>query len=384
MAFRDQYAIAGLGLTAFGRLPGRSAVSIKAEAITRAIQDAGLQLTDIDGLISQQDIGVADSGGDLPRRLGIQPKFFWTLIAGGTSAMSSILAACGAIQAGLARHVVCFCGANTLTASSVVGSSRSTVSTPGAYGFFGPLADHALMARRHMALYGTTKEQLGAVAVGMRENANRRPEAQMYARPLTMEEYRLAPPIVEPFGRPDCCLNSDGGAAVVVTLASRARDLPGPTVLISGIGLGHQVRQYQMKTNYVAFATADAMTPAFREAGVERGDLDFCQLYEPFSIGVIVQLEDLGFCGKGEGGPFVAAGHARLDGSIPVNTGGGQASWCYLQGYTPLSEAILQLTDRGGATQLPKADLGLVTGHGGTNANPMMYSDGCLILRRDR
>ncbi len=112
------------------------------------------------------------------------------------------------------------------------------MSTPGAYGFFGPLADHALMARRHMALYGTTKEHLGAVAVGMRENANRRPEAQMYARPLTMEEYLLSPPIVEPFGRPDCCLNSDGGAAVVVTSAERARDLPGPTVLISGIGLG--------------------------------------------------------------------------------------------------------------------------------------------------
>src|ERR1700760_2309679 len=109
MAFRDQYAIAGLGLTAFGRLPGRSAVSIKAEAITRAIQDAGLQLTDIDGLISQQDIGVTDNGGDLPRRMGIQPRFFWTLIAGGTSAMSSVLAACGAIHSGLAQHVVCFC-----------------------------------------------------------------------------------------------------------------------------------------------------------------------------------------------------------------------------------------------------------------------------------
>jgi acetyl-CoA acetyltransferase len=154
-------------------------------------------------------------------------------------------------------------------------------------------------------------------------------------------------------------------------------------VLVSGIGLGHQVRQYQMKTNYVSYATGDAMVPAFREAGIQLGDVDFCELYEPFSIGVIVQLEDLGFCEKGEGGPFVAAGNARLDGSIPVNTSGGQASWCYLQGYTPLAEAILQLSDRGGATQLSKANVALVTGHGGTNANPMMYSDGCMILRRD-
>ena len=382
MTFRDQYAIAGLGLTDLGRLPGRDAQSIKAEAIRNAVRDAGLHPNDIDGLISQSDIGVTDSGGDLPRRLGLSPKFFWTLKAGGTTGMSSILAACGAIQAGIARHVVCFCGGDSLSSAEAVGSSNAGASTPGAYGFFGPLADHALMARRHMSQFGLTKEQLGAVPVTLRANANRRPEAQLYGRPLTLDDYLDEAPVVEPFSRSDSCLMSDGGAAIVVTSADRARDLPGPTVLISGIGLGHQVSNYYANTNYISYATATAKQDALRQADLELADIDFAQLYEPFSIGVVIQLEELGFCRQGEGGAFVADGHIALDGSIPVNTGGGQSAWAYLQGYTPLSEAVLQLTGRGGDTQLTKADIALVTGHGTTNESSAMYSDGCMILRR--
>ncbi len=223
--FKDRFAIAGLGVTALGRLPGRTPASAKAEAVTRAVRDAGPRLTDIDGLIGQADFG-ADTGADLPRRLGIEPKFFWSRIAGGTSAT---IAARGAIEAGIARHVVCLCGSTSLSQSVRVGSATGAVkNTSAAYGVFGPAADHALMARRDMHAYGTTPAQLGAVTVTMRANANR-------------------------------------------------------------------------------------------------------------------------------------------TGRLPVNTGGGQASWGYLQGYTPLAEAVLQLT-----------------GHGATSDRSMNYSDACLIPRRDR
>jgi acetyl-CoA acetyltransferase len=221
------------------------------------------------------------------------------------------------------------------------------------------------------------------VAVVQRENANRRPEAQMYGRNLTLADYLNSPMLVEPLRVPDCCLVSDGGAAVVVTTAERARDLKRNPVYIMGAGLGHMVSQGYRKQNYVSYATGIARDTAFREAGVTIDDIDFAELYEPFSIGVIVQLEELGFCKKGEGGPFVEAGNTRLTGSLPVNTGGGQSSWCYLQGYTPLAEAVLQLTGRGGETQLPNHRICVVTGHGGTSDRSMYYSDACLVLRRD-
>ncbi len=382
--FKDRFAIAGLGVTALGRLPGRTAASVKAEAVTRAVRDAGLRLSDIDGLIGQADFG-ADTGAELPRRLGIEPKFFWSLIAGGTSAISAIIAACGAIEAGIARHVVCLCGSTSLSQSVRVGSAAGAVeNTNAAYGVFGPAADHALMARRHMHAYGTTPAQLGAVAVTMRANANRRPEAQMYGRPLSIDDYFDAPVVVEPLRRPDCCLVTDGGAAVVVTTAGRARELRPDPVVIMGAGLGHQVGLSYRKRNYVSYAVGTAKETAFREADITLGDIDFAELYEPFSIGVIVQLEDYGFCAKGEGGPFVEAGNVALTGRLPVNTGGGQASWGYLQGYTPLAEAVLQLTDRGGDTQLPGGRICLVTGHGATSDRSMNYSDACLILGRDR
>ncbi len=381
MSKDHRFAIAGLGLTALGRVPDRSAISLKAEALRRALEDAGLTLADVDGIIGQSDFAT-DSGAELPRMLGIAPKFFWTLTAGGTSAISAVIAACGAIEMGAASTVVCLCGSTALSQSFQVGAvaSARVENTNAAYGSFGPLADFALMAQRHMYEFGTTPEQLGRVAITMRENAQKRPEAQLYGRPLTMDSYLNAPMVVAPFRRDDCCLVSDGACALIITTAERARSLRAKPVYIHGTGLGHQLAESYHNRNYTSFGIATAKEAAFRSAGVTLDDIQFAELYEPFSIGIIAQLEDYGFCAKGEGGPFVEAGHIALNGRLPVNTGGGQASWAYLQGYTPLAEAVLQLTGKGGATQLADRHLCMVTGRGGTTGRSMMYSEACMIL----
>jgi len=385
--FRDQYAIAGIGLTEFGRLPHMTPTGVKALAAFRAIKDAGLNPMEIDGIIAQQDIGDDGGAGDLPHRLGIEPKFFWTLIGGGTSGISSIIAATGAIQAGIARYVICVAGATTLSQTILPGvrAGEPPPDTNAAYGFFGAVADHALEAQRHMHLYGTTGRQLGTLAVNQRAFANKRPEAQMHGRPMTMDDYLRCEMVVAPLRKFDSCLVSDGGSAFIVTTAERAKALKQPPVYIMGAGLGHQITPYWQKTNYTTLGVASAKETAFREAGLTLDDINFAEFYEPFTINVLVQLEDYGFCKKGEGGPFIEAGNTRLDGRLPLNTGGGQLSWCYMQGWTPLSEAILQLTGRGGATQLPpsKSRTCLVSGHGGTAPErSLFYSHGSLILRR--
>jgi acetyl-CoA acetyltransferase len=385
--FKEQYTIAGIGLTEFGRLQGMTPTGVKALAAYRAIKDAGLDPMDVDGIIAQVDIGDDGGAGDLPRRLGIEPKFFWSLSAGGTSGISAIVAACGAIAAGAARYVICVCGATSLSQSMTPGvrSGEPSPDTNMAYGFFGAVADHALEAQRHMHLYGTTERHLGVLAVTQRAHANKRPEAQMHGRPMTMDNYLASPMVVAPLRRFDSCLVSDGGAAIVVTTAERAKAMKNPPVYIMGAGFGHQVKQYWEKTNYTTLGVATAKDAAFREAGLALNDIDFAEFYEPFTINVLVQLEDYGFCKKGEGGPFVEAGHTQLTGRLPLNTGGGQLSWCYMQGYTPLSEAVLQLTGRAGATQLPpeKSRICLVSGHGGTEpSRSLYYSHGSLILRR--
>jgi acetyl-CoA acetyltransferase len=222
-----------------------------------------------------------------------------------------------------------------------------------------------MATRRHMHLFGTTSEQLGAIAISQRNWAQMNPWAQM-RRPLTMEEYLSSRYIAEPLHLFDCCLVSNGGIAVVVTSAERARSLKQPPVYILGMGQaspGGLERTDREPGIYTGAKQSGEI--ALRMAGIELVDIDICELYDCYTYTVLVTLEDYGFCAKGEGGAFVEDGKLGPGGSLPTNTGGGELSAYYMWGFTPLSEGIVQARGQGGERQVEKNDLVLVSGNGG-------------------
>jgi acetyl-CoA acetyltransferase len=230
------------------------------------------------------------------------------------------------------------------------------------YGLFGVNAHYAFVAQRHMHLYGTTQDHLGAIAVAERQWANLNPEAQFHDNPMTMADYHASRWVVEPFHLYDCCLVSNGGLAVIVTSAERAKDLKKPPVYILGMGQGHPGGD-PMET--LISGAPIAKETAFKMAGIKLKDVDFCEIYDCYTFTVLVTLEDYGYCAKGEGGPFIADGKLAPGGSLPVNTGGGQLSSFYMWGMTPVSEGIVQIRGEGGKRQVAKHDVGLVSGNGG-------------------
>jgi acetyl-CoA acetyltransferase len=237
---------------------------------------------------------------------------------------------------------------------------------PFAYGAYAPAnVGYALALRRHMHLYGTTHDQLGTIAVGQREWALKNPRAQM-KKPMTLEDYHASRWIVEPLHLFDCCLVSNGGIAVIVTSAERARDLEQPPVYLLGFG------QAAPGDNQRAGRDPGINTGAKRSgelalamAGIERDDIDVLEIYDCYTYTVLVTLEDYGFCDKGEGGAFVEDGKLGPGGSLPTNTGGGQLSSFYMWGFTPLSEGVLQARGQAGDRQVEDHELVLVSGNGG-------------------
>ncbi len=231
-----------------------------------------------------------------------------------------------------------------------------------AYGEFGVNAMYAMVARRHMHLYGTTNDHLGAIAVAERQWANKNPQAQFHDTPMSLDDYRRSRWVVEPFHLFDCCLVSNGGIAVIVTSAERARDLRGPPVTIRGMAQGHPGGDPVETLTSGAVLCKDA---ALAMAYMALSDIDVVELYDCYTFTVLVCLEDYGFCKKGEGGAFVADGRIGPGGALPVNTGGGQLSSFYMWGMTPISEAVIQLRGDGGERQVPDAEVALVSGNGG-------------------
>lgn len=226
-----------------------------------------------------------------------------------------------------------------------------------------------------MAEFGTTREQLGHVALTMREHANLNPAAMMYGRPLTMEQYKASRPIAEPYLLNDCCLETDGAAAVVVTSAERARDLAKKPVAITAVAEGHSDSADDIVNRRDFFNTGltKAAPRAFGEAGITPDDVDLALIYDCFTFEVIQQLEEVGFCGRGEGGPFVEEGHIKLGGRLPVNPHGGLLSQAHLAGINHVTEAVRQLRGEAGDRQVPGAQVAAVTGWGD-------LGDGALAL----
>jgi len=386
MSIKDKYAIVGLGVTKQGKLPGMTINSVRAKAVRLAVEDAGLTIGDIDGYIYQ--VGVEQMGrndfspGNVPKRMGMRPNFIWHFEGGGVTCISSIMAAGAAIEAGTANYVVCVYGSCDLSHMLSWAAPLGTRNTDEAFGMFTAGAPQALSARRHMYEYGTTQDQLGAIAVTQRENAQKRPDAMMHGRPMTLEDYHSSAWIVEPYHKYDMCLVNDGGIAFVVTTQDRVKDLKAKPVYVMGIGFGQQVKQAYEKQNFTTLDIAPAKEAAFKSAGITLDDIDVVQLYDCFTGTVLFQTEDYGLCKKGEGGAFWEEGNARLDGKMPINTSGGSLSWGYNQGFTPVAEAVRQLRGEGGETQVKDAEIALASGHGTNTTGLMEFGHGTIILRR--
>jgi acetyl-CoA acetyltransferase len=311
--------------------------------------------------------------------------------SGGATAIWSIINAVGAIATGQARTVACVYGAapTAPTARRADGSRGGFGSFaygyPRLYGMIGAAMAHAFHARRHMHRYGTTSEHLGAVAVTQREHASKRPGTLGYGQPITLADHQASRIVVDPFRLLDCCRDTDGGVALLVTPIERARDLASAPAAILGFGVGHNLRNWWTGEVYdLHDDIAPAAGTAFGQAGIGPADVDVACLYDPFTISVIMQLEAYGFCKPGEGGPFVASGATRLGGAIPTNTGGGQLSGFYATGFTALAEGVLQVRGQGGATQVPGARVALISGHGGNGGVQNTWAHATLLLGADR
>lgn len=373
MSLRAATAIAGLGMTSMGRDFSHSdPLSFAADAVIRALTDAGLEREALDGLLLSPGAVPQDQINGpfaLQQMLGLRNlRLTASMIAGGAGAGAMVAHAAQAIAAGMASTVACVFADSPIRPPSANASGRSGESFARAqglnasYGYFGAPAGYAMVARAHMNRYGTTQDQLAAIALAQRQWANLNPQAQFYERPLTLEEYHSSRWIAAPLHLYDCCLVTNGGICVIVTAAERARDMKQPPVYVLGMGQGHPGGD---PAETLACGATIAKRSAFSMAGVELSDIDLVQLYDCFTITVLISLEAYGFCAEGEGGPFVAGGRLGPHGTLPLNTGGGQLSAYYMWGMTPLSEAVIQVRGQGGKRQVPKHELCLVSGNGG-------------------
>jgi acetyl-CoA acetyltransferase len=350
-------AIAGIGTTPQGELPGRDAADIAVDAIELALADAGLNKDAIDGLVTCR-IGGSTAGVDtqVGARLGINPRYSATLDYG-TCNFSLHLAAM-AVVAGLASTVVIAYGCNQRSTRADFGVPFGGADLAAASGYLHVSGAGALALRRHMHVYGTTEEQFGWIAVSQREWATLNPVA-IFRQPLTIDQYLEMPYLTEPLRRPDVTMISDGGAALVVTTAARAADLGKPPIHLRGIGQHAALRGDQNPDNLMRPWLSDVARDVYESAGIGPGDIDVVYVQDPTAVWVLQMLEAYGFCKPGEAGPFLAEGHTRPGGSLPVNTNGGQLSESYMWGWLHLCEAVRQLRGECGDRQVPGAQTAL-------------------------
>lgn len=372
---RDTCAIVGIGATDFSRCSERSELSLAVQASLAALADAGLDPSDVDGIIRCDMDNVR--GNDLAHTLGIRElTYLGENGPGGAAPCAMVGQAVAAILSGQATTVLVFRSLNGRSGQRFgqspmegdrVGGGGSYDELFAPYGLLTPGQIFALMAQRHMVEYGTTSEHLGGIALACRARANNNPAAQMHDRRLAMDDYLAARMISEPLRLFDFCLETDGACAVVVIAADRARDLRNPPVLIRAVaqgsipdpqpGLQFPVLMRESITTLPARAVADTL---YRRAGLGPSDIDVAQLYDCFTITVLLQLEDWAFCKKGEGGPFVASGEIDLGGSVPINTGGGHLSEGYIHGMNHIVEGVRQIRGTS-SNQVDGAEVCLVT-----------------------
>lgn len=378
---KDKAAIVGVGYTPQGIVPDRSAMSFLVEAAKNAIEDAGLKKDDIDGLLFQP-LATAPGASchSVAARLGLNAL---RLIADqntmGASAGGNAHHAAWAVASGKANYVLCLYGENARSGGpgAYQGGGQPQGEQP-AYGMFGPAMGYALAAQRGKHEFGTGPETWCEIAMNQRQWANLNPRATLYQRTMSREDYFNEPWVAEPFRRADCCLVTDGGRGFIVTTAERARDLKQPPVYISGMGQCHQTPDIVRSVTCAGPTGAkESGQEALKMAGITLDDIDACEIYDCFTYTVELSMQSYGFFKPGEGKDFFKDNRTGPGGEFPVNTSGGLLSEVYFMGFTPLTEAVMQLRGQCGQRQLKDPHFILVSGNGG-----ILQTHSTTILRR--
>ncbi len=376
-------SIAGIGWTEYSRNSKRSVEALAVEASKKAIADAGLRTSDIDGIVTF-GLGDTSTTSVVATDLGLPTvNHYADYGAGGNMSCGVVLHAAMVVATGQADNVLVYRALNGASGVRYGGERFSQLLAESSVhsdaepqfldtcGITMPAQHFALLCRRHMIKYGTTSDDLAAVAMNGRAHAQLNDRA-MARKPMTRADYDASPWIAEPFRLFDCCLQSDGACALVVTSTERARDLRHkPVTVRAGITASGPANRGLMWGNYwhdhsecYAHFAADRL---FGMAGISRSDLDFAQIYDCFTYSVIAQFEDFGLCEKGAAGAFFREGRARLGGDLPINTAGGLLSEAYIHGLNNVVEAVSQLRGDAGVRQVKGAELGLVTAGGATS-----------------
>jgi acetyl-CoA acetyltransferase len=389
MSLKDKACIVGVGETEYTRGERQTIMRLVLKASRNAIADAGLEPRDIDGFVLPGPFTIQEP---LAANLGIENLRYSTMIQmGGASAVTSLQTAAMAVANGVAKNILIPFGWNGYSEMSVSKREDPREKIPprenamsealrnyyAPYGAFAPMNHYAWIATRHRQLYGTTDEAMGQVALACRNHAQHNPKAYMQGKPMTMDEYLAAPMMSDPFKRFDCCLETDGACAVVVTSAERAKDRAHDPVYISGIAEGHPYPADDIPNRKDIFNIGlnFAAPEAFEMAGITPHDVDFAEIYDCFTYVVLLQLESLGFCERGGVGDFVQSGKLHHGSDLPINTHGGLLSEAHVWGMNHVAEATRQLRHEA-SLQVEGCELGLVTGWGD-------FGDGALaILRR--
>ena len=355
-ALRGTTAIAGIGATDFSKQSGRSELQLSAEATLDALADAGLTPGDVDGLVTF----TMDNSSEiaLARELGMgELRFFSRISYGGGAACATVQQAAMAVATGVADVVVCYRGFNERSGQrfgQVQSWAATQVNTNGLDNAFSypmglstPAATVAVQARRYMHDHGATSRDFGAVAVADRQHAATNPKAWFHGKPITIEDHQASRMIADPLHLLDCCQESDGAVALVVTSTERARDLRAGAVPVLAAAQGSASEQFVMTSYYRHDLGIPEMgvvgRELWRQSGLGPEDLDPAVLYDPFTPYVLMQLEELGFCGRGEAPGFVADGAIELGGRLPLNTHGGQLGEAYIHGMNGIAEAVRQM-----------------------------------------
>ncbi|MGW4423328.1 acetyl-CoA acetyltransferase [Streptosporangium sp. NPDC004631] len=374
-------AIAGVAESDLG-ITGRTPTALQAQAVTRALGEAGLSLADVDGYCTSDLAGEYAPSVRMAEYLGIRPTYHDTTALGGASFLSQAAHAAQAIRDGRAEVVVVGY-ARAPRSWNPPGAPSEPVYGPGQYermwGAPFPITAYALAARRYLHEHGATSEQLAAVAVAARQWAGLNPAA--YRRdPLTVDDVLNSRMIADPLHALDCCLVTDGGGAIVLVGEDRARDLPERPVFILGHGDASTHMNVSSMPELTRTAAASSGARALGEAGVGIGDIDVFQIYDSFTVTVLLTMESLGLCGPGEAGALVAEGRTAPGGDLPTNTNGGGLSYCHPgeYGIFTIIEAVRQLRGACGDRQVPGAELALAHGTGGE-----LSATSTLILGRD-
>lgn len=366
-------AIVGVGESDIGKVPGMTGLGLNAQAAKRALDDAGLKMSDIDGVLTAYSFTEPYFmlGSVLCEYLGLKPRYNASVVVGGGSPAVMLKHAAEAILAGSADTILVCAGENRATGQSRDSAITALLAVGHPY-FEQPYGGsipgfYAMIAKRHMHVYGTTREHLAHIAVNTRRHALLHPNAHMKSA-ITLDDVLSAKPIADPLGMLDCCLISDGAGAFIVTSAERAKDLKSKPSYLLGIGEHHTHEHLMCAPSLTEFGAKQSGERAYQMAGVKPADIDVAQLYDCFTIVPLIELEELGFCEPGEGGAFFSDGRASIGGKLPVNTHGGMLSHAHAGaagGLFGIIEGVRQLRGGLGPRQVQDAELALVHNEGG-------------------